>query len=385
MDWNSELEKNRKLDIENLVRGRNSLTYAELLTLVPEIEEHLDELSTLLDALDEKGVVLIGEEDVLESKHDVPKGETADLDRINTDDLLDIYLAEMAQTPLLTFDEEIALAQQIELGRQAQRAIKESDYTAGAYERLQAQVEIGQVARERLSRANTRLVISIAKRYRGYGLPFNDLIQEGNVGLMRAVDRYKADSGNRFSTYATWWIRQAVTRSLANNGRVIRIPVHMGGQMRGMARVSQRLEMEWGRQPSAHEIASEMGESPDRIRQLMRWADHPLSLEQPVSEEGDLVLGETIKDDNAPLPDEITDARVLGEKLESLLNSLPAREERILRLRYGLEDGEARTLQEVADKFGLSRERIRQLEREALAKLRLVARRFRLEDYATAE
>jgi RNA polymerase primary sigma factor len=292
-----------------------------------------------------------------------------------------VYLAEMSQVPLLSHDEEKKLARQIESGRQAERALESTDYTAQEHHRLTDLVEAGQIAREHLGRANTRLVVSIAKRYRGYGVPFTDLIQDGNVGLMRAVDRYDHRTGNRFSTYATWWIRQAVTRSLANQGRVIRIPVHMGGRMREMAQVAQRMEMAHGRRPTPEEIAVEMNETPAKIQQMMRWASRPLSLEQPVGEAGDVELGDFVTDDKTPQPDEMTDVQLLNDMLDALLSSLTAREARILRLRYGLQDGQTRTLHQVAEKFGLSRERIRQIEREALAKIRFVAPDYRLKHF----
>jgi RNA polymerase primary sigma factor len=365
--------------VENLVAGRSYVTYDELLSFLPEAEEHVDLLEALLDELSNMGISVLDREQVDEPEKLTHK--TANLENVQPDDLLSVYLAEMSQEPLLTFAEEVALAQQIEKGRQAERSLDEIDYTAEEYARLQALIEAGQDARERLGRANTRLVVSIAKRYRGYGIPFTDLIQDGNVGLMRAVDRYDHRTGNRFSTYATWWIRQAVTRSLANQGRVIRIPVHMGGRMREMAQVAQRLEMEHGQRPTPEEIAAKMGESSVKIRQMMRWASRPLSLEQPVGEEGDAELGDFVEDESTLLPEEMTDVHLLNETLEALLSNLTAREARILRLRYGLQDGQTRTLHEVAQKFGLSRERIRQIEREALAKIRLVAPRHRLEHF----
>ena len=297
------------------------------------------------------------------------------------DDLLSVYLAEMSREPLLTFEQEVDLARQIEKGQQARQTLQKVDYAADEHVQLQDLIEVGQAAREHLGRANTRLVISIAKRYRGYGIPCADLIQNGNVGLMRAVDRYNHRSGNRFSTYATWWIRQAVTRSLANQGRVIRIPVHMGSRMREMAQVAQRLELEHRRQPTPEEIADAMSESPVKIRQMIRWSSRPLSLDQPVGEDGDSDLGEFVEDDSMHLPEDMTDAQLLNETLDALLDNLTAREARILRLRYGLQDGQTRTLHQVAVKFGLSRERIRQIEREALAKLRLVAPKHRLKHF----
>ena len=211
-------------------------------------------------------------------------------------DLLSIYLAEMSQEPLLTFDHEVALAQQIELGRQAARAKKETDYTAAEYARLQAQIEAGNAARERLGRSNTRLVVSIAKKHRGHGRSFAELIQDGNVGLMRAVDRYDHRRGYRFSTYATWWIRQAITRSMDNQRRTIRISVHMSRRIGKMVRVTDMWEIARGRRPTTEELAAEMGESPSQIRQMMRWVRQPLSLEQPVGEDGDAEARQKVVD-----------------------------------------------------------------------------------------
>jgi RNA polymerase primary sigma factor len=370
---------------ENLFDGRTKVTYDELLALLPEIEDNTELLETLVYDLAGMGITVIGGEDTDKSETQTSMHQVSILEAISPDDLLSVYLAEMSREPLLTHDDEIKLARQIELGRQAEKTLEETDYTAAEYARLQARVEAGQAAREHLSRANTRLVVSIAKRYRGYGIPFTDLIQDGNVGLMRAVDRYDHRTGNRFSTYATWWIRQAVTRSLANQGRVIRIPVHMGGRMREMAQVAQRLETEHGQRPTPEEIAAEMKESPSKIRQMMRWASRPLSLEQPVGEEGDVELGDFVEDESVLQPDEITDINLLNDTLEELLGGLTAREARILRLRYGLQDGQTRTLHQVAEKFGLSRERIRQIEREAMAKIRLVAPDYRLKHFLGAK
>jgi RNA polymerase primary sigma factor len=367
--------------LENLVDGRDEITHNELLTILPEAEDNDELLEALVFDLAAMGVSVVDEQEEDASRDTEPVSQTADLEAIRPDDLLSVYLAEMSQESLLSHGEEIELAQEIELGQQAQKALEETDYNNEEFERLRAQVEAGQAARERLGRANTRLVVSIAKRYRGYGIPFTDLIQDGNVGLMRAVDSYDHRTGNRFSTYATWWIRQAVTRSLANQGRVIRIPVHMGGRMREMAQVAQRLEMERGVRPTPEEIAEAMNESPAKIRQMMRWASRPLSLEQPVGDEGDVELGDFVEDDRTLQPDELTDVQLLSETVDRLLSGLTAREARILRLRYGLDDGQTRTLHQVAEKFDLSRERIRQIEREALAKIRLVAPDYKLKQF----
>jgi RNA polymerase primary sigma factor len=367
--------------VGNQVNEQNEISIDELIMLLPEIEDDPQRLESLQVNLANIGVSVIVDPEIDVTDEPEASSATADLDDVEPDDLLSVYLAEMSQEPLLTRDDEIELAQQIELGRLAKKALEETDYTADEFSRLQTQVEAGQAAREHLGRANTRLVVSIAKRYRGYGIPFPDLIQDGNVGLMRAVDRYDHRTGNRFSTYATWWIRQAVTRSLANQGRVIRIPVHMGGRMREMAQIAQRLEAEHGQRPTPEEIAVAMNETPEKIRQMMRWASRPLSLEQPVGEEGDIELGDFVEGEAEQLPDELTDAQLLNDTITQLLSNLTAREARILKLRYGLQDGQPRTLHQVASKFGLSRERIRQIEREALAKIRLVAPDYRLQHY----
>jgi RNA polymerase primary sigma factor len=378
--------------VDDLLDGRDYITADELLSLFPEAEEHLDLLDELLYELALRGIsVLESDEEgedvqvaqtVLEEPSaEKPASALAELENVPADDLLSLYFTEMAQEPLLTHAEEIELARQIEMGRQAEPALAETDYTTDEYKRLRAQVDAGQAAREHLGRANTRLVVSIAKRYRGSGVSFSDLIQNGNIGLMRAVDRYDHRTGNRFSTYATWWIRQAVTRSLANQGRIIRIPVHTGTRMREMFKVAQRLEMEHGRRPTSNEIAVEMDESPAKIRQMMRWAPRPLSLETPVGEEKDVELGDFIEDQDVARPEEQTDVYLLNETLEELLSKLAPREARVLRLRYGLQDGQTRTLKEIAEKFGLSRERIRQIEKEALTKLRMVAPEYRLQHF----
>jgi RNA polymerase primary sigma factor len=378
--------------VEDLLDGRDYITTDELLSLLPEAEEHLDLLDDLLYELALRGVsVLESDEEgedvrIVQEALEEPSAKQsasalADLESVPADDLLSLYFTEMAQEPLLTYDEEVELARQIEMGRQAEQALAETDDTADEYKRLRAKMDAGQAAREHLGRANTRLVVSIAKRYRGSGVPFSDLIQNGNIGLMRAVDRYDYRTGNRFSTYATWWIRQAVTRSLANQGRIIRIPVHTGGRMRKMFKIAQRLEMEQGRRPTPKEIAAEMDESPVKIRQMMRWAPRPLSLETPVGEERDVELGDFIEDQDIVPPEELTDVHLLNETLEELLSKLAPREARVLRLRYGLQDGQTRTLKEIAEKFGLSRERIRQIEQEALTKLRMVAPDYRLQHF----
>lgn len=367
--------------IANLIDGRDTIAFEELLALAPEIQDDDQLVGALLVHLNHLGVSVLAPENGDEPSKGNSTYDTRDLTSVPLEDLLDIYLAEVSQESLLTHDEEIELGRQIELGCLAQKALEQTDYNAEEFRRLEALVEAGQAAREHLGRANTRLVISIAKRYRGYGIPFTDLIQDGNVGLMRAVDNYDHRTGNRFSTYATWWIRQAVTRSLSNNGRVIRIPVHTGDRIRKMAQVAQRLEMERGEQPTPEEIAAEMGESPDKIRQMMRWSSQTISLEQPAGEDGDAQLYDFVEDEKVLQPEDLTDIHLLNETLDYLMNNLTVREAQILRLRFGLDGAKSHTLGQIGEKFGLSRERIRQIEREALAKLRLVALRHRLEQF----
>ncbi len=369
--------------IANVVNGQAKITYEELLSLAPEIENEAESLASLLEHLDQLGISVVVEEEDGEDEETRKSQESLlrDLASVPVEDLLDVYLAEVSQKQLLTHEEEIKLAKQIEMGHLAQKALEETDYNAKEYRRLQALVEAGQAAREHLGSANTRLVISIAKRYRGYGIPFTDLIQDGNVGLMRAVDNYDHRTGNRFSTYATWWIRQAVTRSLSNHGRVIRIPVHTGDRIRKMSQVSQRLEMEHGRRPTPEDIAKAMDESPAKIRQMMRWASQTISLEQPAGEDGDAQLSDFIEDDKVEQPEDLTDVQLLNDMLGGLMGNLTVREAQILRLRFGLHGANSHTLGQIGEKFGLSRERIRQIEREALAKLRLVAPHHHLEQF----
>lgn len=306
--------------------------------------------------------------DVIEN-HEAP---LFDLSGVPIDDSVGLYFREMGQQSLLTASEEVQLAMEIEAGREATKRINRHGHNLKDEERLELDnvIDVGDAARAHLIRANTRLVVSIAKKYRGRGLQFLDLIQEGNVGLMKAVEKYDYTRGNRFSTYATWWIRQAVTRALANHGRTIRIPAHLGGRISKLYQVAQELEQELGRQPTAEEIASHLELPADRVRWMLRTSRQPVHLERPVGDESDAELGDFIEDVEAPAPAESVAQTMLTEEISEILDQLTPREARILRLRYGLQDGESRTLKEVGEMFGLSRERIRQLEKEALRKLR---------------
>lgn len=371
------------------------MTYDRIQEVLPDTENKLSALETLFDEIQSAGLPLFenkedaeanleldGEEgnnllqdpeflkDVLgKTEHAAP---LFDLSNVPIDDSVGLYFREMGQQQLLSAEEEVQLAKEIEAGRAAQKILnaEEETLTLDEMDQHELTCELGEAARAHLIRANTRLVVSIAKKYRGRGLQFLDLIQEGNVGLMKAVEKYDYRRGNRFSTYATWWIRQAVTRALANHGRTIRIPAHLGGRISKLYQVAQELEQEYGRQPTAEEIAQFMDLPPDRVRWMLRTSRQPVHLERPVGDESDAELGDFIEDVDAPPPAETVAQMMLTEEIGVILDQLTPREARILRLRYGLQDGESRTLKEVGEMFGLSRERIRQLEKEALRKLR---------------
>lgn len=303
-------------------------------------------------------------------------------DDVSADDTTSLYLKEMARVPLLTPIEELDLAKRLEAGRQASRKLENGKYSNDEEEYdLREQVMRGDLAREHLIRANTRLVVSVAKKYVGQGVPFLDLIQEGNLGLMRAVDKFDHERGYKLSTYATWWIRQAITRALADQGRTIRLPVHMGDRLRKIYRTARELEQEWGRPPTPEEIADAMDLDPRKVRWMLRVSPHPLSLEKPVGEEEDEELGSFVEDEGTLEPAEATHQHLLHEGIEEVLSTLTPREARILRLRYGLQNGRSYTLEEVGRKFGLTRERIRQIESKALRRLRHPSRSRQLKDY----
>jgi RNA polymerase primary sigma factor len=368
------------------------MTYDQILEALPEVENNLPLLETILEELQSAGVtiyeteedvasgnvngshlassLLSYDEDEEEEEDDEPHAAPLfDLSNVPIDDSVGLYFREMGQQGLLSADEEVQLAKEIEAGRAAEKSLDEGNSDDTVLELLRAK-DIGEAARAHLIRANTRLVVSIAKKYRGRGLQFLDLIQEGNVGLMKAVEKYDYRRGNRFSTYATWWIRQAVTRALANHGRTIRIPAHLGGRISKLYQVAQELEQELGRQPTAEEIAENMELPAERVRWMLRTSRQPVHLERPVGDESDAELGDFIEDIELPQPAETVANNMLTEEIGEILDQLTPREARILRLRYGLQDGESRTLKEVGEMFGLSRERIRQLEKEALRKLR---------------
>jgi RNA polymerase primary sigma factor len=365
---------------------RGYITFDQIMEALPEVEDNLPLLETIMEELQALGVSIYESEEEAERSEDA--GESLgdgsfldeqphaaplfDLSNVPIDDSVGLYFREMGQQSLLSAEEEVQLAKEIEAGRMAEGQLESLDGQVSLEDRddLERTREVGDAARAHLIRANTRLVVSIAKKYRGRGLQFLDLIQEGNVGLMKAVEKYDYRRGNRFSTYATWWIRQAVTRALANHGRTIRIPAHLGGRISKLYQVAQELEQELGRQPSAEEIAEHMELPAERVRWMLRTSRQPVHLERPVGDESDAELGDFIEDVELPQPAEMVANNMLTEEISEILDQLTPREARILRLRYGLQDGESRTLKEVGEMFGLSRERIRQLEKEALRKLR---------------
>lgn len=385
-------------DLLNRANQRGYVTFEDVLELVDEDGEDVNVLETILNELEELGIelrheieplvgILLVEESAptFQPKQMLRDPGVGDISAISADDPVGLYFRQMAQEPLLTALEEIDLAKRIEMGKQARetlmRLVARESNSEAWISHLERLIHDGQAAREHLGRANTRLVVSIAKRYMGQGLPFPDLIQEGNVGLMRAVDKYDYKRGNRFSTYATWWIRQAITRALAQKTRTIRIPLHMTERIRQMYRTAQHLEQSLGRRPSAEEIALEMDLPADTVRGMMDASQHAIALERPVGDDGDSEFGDFIEDQDSPSPVESATQHLLQETIEEVLSELTPRQSHILRLRFGLGGGEPHTLEEIANKFGLSRERIRQLEKEALRRLRHPRLAHNLRDY----
>jgi len=373
------------------------ITLDEIWEAALEAEEGLDVIEELIDTLQERGVEILPsyeEEEAAEQIDEQGEGalsveapenkipaDAVDLDGIEADDTISLYFKEMAHEPLLTYEEEIRLAKEMERGLKAEKELASNKHNPQERARLWREVEKGEAARRQLIKANTRLVVSIAKKYRGHGVSFLDLIQEGNLGLMKAVEKFDYRRGNRFSTYATWWIRQSITRALPAQGRTIRIPIQMSARIRGLYKTSQLMEQELGRLPTPEEIAKEMELDPRKVRLMLQASYRPLSLEKPVGEEQDSELGDFIEDELIDPPAETVGQELLAERLEEVLDTLTPREARILRLRFGLQDGHSYTLKEVGEKFGLTRERIRQIQNEALRRLRHPRRARLLRDY----
>ncbi len=378
-----------------LGRQKSYVTIDDILTLFPDAEQDVDQLEEAFAALLSAGIPYLDEAtDTGPSEEDLTEEEDAGeetrpaivvddnyLANIDTDDTIGLYLKEVGRVPLLTAEEEVELAQRIERGRLAREELARGNVSLRRRMELQRLIEDGWAAREHLITANSRLVISVAKKYMGRGVPFLDLIQEGNIGLIRAAKKFDYRRGHKFSTYATWWIRQAVTRAIADQGRTIRVPVHMGDQINKLLRVQHQLTQRLGRDPSVEELAHSLDVTPQKVENMIQVARRPLSLETPTDDEEDSVLGDFIQDEEVPAPDESATYNLLREHLDSVLNSLPPREVRILQLRYGLLDGQAYTLEEVGRKMGVTRERVRQIEAQALSRLRHPAIRRKLREY----
>ena len=374
-------------------RQKGFVTLDEILALFPEGERNVAHIDDVYDLFVGQGIVVrdddaededqVADDSVLQDETiAIMEADHAfDLSGVDSDDTISLYLKEISNIPLLTAEEEVELAKRLERGRVARRRLTRNGCASAEHDRMERQVREGELARKHLIQANSRLVISMAKRYMGQGVPFLDLIQEGNLGLMKAVEKFDYRRGYKFSTYATWWIRQAITRAIADQGRTIRVPVHMSDRIRRLYHVSRRLEQELGREPTPEEIGEDMELPAKKVGWMLRISQRPLSLEKPVGEEKDSELGDFIEDEDLPTPAESASHRLLREEIESVLAALTPREARVLQLRFGLTDGRSHTLKEVGEKFGVTRERIRQIETEALQRLRNPARAKRLRDY----
>ena len=379
------------------------LEYQEIADFFKDLNLDPEKFEMVIDYLEQNGIDVLKisndddvDDDIILDDEDEVEVEKIDLsvpEGVSAEDPVRMYLKEIGKVPLLSADEEIELAQNMEDGAVAIEKInvlkgrldgaseEEKAEIKEEIKTLQRDVDKGADAKKRLAEANLRLVVSIAKRYVGRGMLFLDLIQEGNLGLIKAVEKFDYKKGYKFSTYATWWIRQAITRAIADQARTIRIPVHMVETINKLIRVSRQLLQELGREPSPEEIAKEMSMPVERVREILKISQEPVSLETPIGEEEDSHLGDFIKDDNVPVPADAAAFTLLKEQLEEVLGTLTEREQKVLTLRFGLEDGRARTLEEVGKEFNVTRERIRQIEAKALRKLRHPSRSRKLKDY----
>ena len=384
-------------------KKKNMLEYQEIADFFKDLNLDPEKFEMVIDYLEQNGIDVLKisndddvDDDIILDDEDEVEVEKIDLsvpEGVSVEDPVRMYLKEIGKVPLLSADEEIELAQNMEDGAVATEKInvlkgrldgaseEEKAEIKEEIKTLQRDVDKGADAKKRLAEANLRLVVSIAKRYVGRGTLFLDLIQEGNLGLIKAVEKFDYKKGYKFSTYATWWIRQAITRAIADQARTIRIPVHMVETINKLIRVSRQLLQELGREPSPEEIAKEMNMPVERVREILKISQEPVSLETPIGEEEDSHLGDFIKDDNVPVPADAAAFTLLKEQLEEVLGTLTEREQKVLTLRFGLEDGGARTLEEVGKEFNVTRERIRQIEAKALRKLRHPSRSRKLKDY----
>lgn len=405
-------------------RKQGFITFDDILAALPDVEQDVELLDKIMDELldanvdvlrgddprtddyeefeedeeelEDDGADIEEEEEEEENPYATTRATLARLTEItedagyqaalDTDDVVGLYLKEAGRVPLLTAEEEVALAKRMEAAVWARQKMKEiedaNDELPWSEEQSMREVIVdGDEAQEHLIRANARLVISVAKKYIGRGVPFLDLIQEGNIGLIRATNKFEYQRGHKFSTYATWWIRQAVSRAVADQGRTIRVPVHMGDQLNRMRRVQLRLLQELGRDPKIEELAEGMETTPEKVENLLEISRRPVSLETPIDDEGDSTFGDFVEDINSPAPSDEVTTNLLQEQLQQQLDKLPPREAQILRLRYGLADGRVYTLEEVGQTIGVTRERVRQLEAQALNRLRQSSASVVLRDY----
>ena len=385
-------------------KKKGKLSSSELMDVLEEMDLESEQLDKIYDAMENMGIdtagddylpELVDEVPPLEEIEDIPEEEIVDpntlVDSFGIDDPVRMYLKEIGKVNLLTPDEEVRLAQDMGAGDAAKERMEEIErakkkgeeilLTPEEEKELKRAIKRGEAAKQRLAEANLRLVVSIAKRYVGRGMLFLDLIQEGNLGLIKAVEKFDYTKGYKFSTYATWWIRQAITRAIADQARTIRIPVHMVETINKVIRVSRQLLQELGHDPSPEEISEEMNMPVDKVREILKIAQEPVSLETPIGEEEDSHLGDFIPDEDASEPSEAASYTLLKEQLIDVLDTLTPREEKVLKLRFGLEDGRTRTLEEVGKEFNVTRERIRQIEAKALRKLRHPSRSKKLKDF----
>lgn len=406
MDENTQAKFDEKLTALLAVakKKKNVLEYQEIVDYFVDVPMGEEQFEKIMETLEQNNVDVlritevdeVDDEEIILAEEDEVDVENIDLsvpDGISIEDPVRMYLKEIGKVPLLNAEEEIDLAQKMEAGAVAREKIPvlenrmdkvdeaEAQELRLEIQNLQGDIDAGDVAKKRLAEANLRLVVSIAKRYVGRGMLFLDLIQEGNLGLIKAVEKFDYRKGYKFSTYATWWIRQAITRAIADQARTIRIPVHMVETINKLIRVSRQLLQELGREPTPEEIAEEMSLPVERVREILKISQEPVSLETPIGEEEDSHLGDFIQDDNVPVPADAAAFTLLKEQLVEVLGTLTEREQKVLRLRFGLDDGRARTLEEVGKEFNVTRERIRQIEAKALRKLRHPSRSRKLKDY----
>ena len=381
-------EKMKDIKRELIEKGKKKgvLTFKEISDAFEDIEVTPEEIERLYDIFEKESIELVEDLDKELEEIEVSKEELEDLsvpEGSNIDDHVKMYLKEIGKVNLLTPEEELSLAKRMADGEKAKEQLEEigEDIDEDTKKQIDLLIADGEKAKKSLAEANLRLVVSIAKRYVGRGMLFLDLIQEGNLGLIKAVDKFDYTKGYKFSTYATWWIRQAITRAIADQARTIRIPVHMVETINKLVRVSRQLVQELGREPTPEELAKELNMPVDKVREISKISQEPVSLETPIGEEEDSHLGDFIPDEDAPAPSEAASFVLLKEQLGAVLETLSEREAKVLRLRFGLDDGRARTLEEVGKEFDVTRERIRQIEAKALRKLRHPSRSKKLKDF----